>query len=134
MEINEKYSFQELIEIVAKLRGDQGCPWDKRQTHESLIPCLMEESDEVKEAICHKDMDNLCEELGDVLLQVVMHAQIASENGSFNIEDVITGVSRKMIRRHPHVFGDLKVEDEQQLLKNWERIKQEERLEKESPK
>ena len=127
MEIKDHYSFQEFIDIVVKLRSDQGCPWDKKQTHTSLIPCLMEESTEVKEAIENKDMENLCEELGDLMLQVVMHAQIACENQCFDIEDVITGVSQKMIRRHPHVFGDLNVTDEKELLRNWEQIKQQEK-------
>lgn len=127
MEIKEKYSFQELVGITAKLRGEHGCPWDKKQTHTSLISCLMEESMEVREAIEKEDMENLCEELGDLLLQVVMHAQIACEHKCFDIEDVITGISQKMVRRHPHVFGGLDVTDEKELLKNWEQIKQQEK-------
>lgn len=130
MEIKDRYSFQELIDITAKLRSEDGCPWDRKQTHQTLISCLMEESMEVKEAIEKEDMENLCEELGDLLLQVVMHAQIAREHKAFDIEDVITGISRKMIRRHPHVFGDLKVTDEKELRKNWEKIKQQEKQEK----
>lgn len=130
MEIKNKYSFQEFIDIVTELRSDHGCPWDKKQTHMSLVSCLMEESTEVKDAIKNEDMENLCEELGDLLLQVVMHAQIASENKYFNIEDVITGISQKMIRRHPHVFGNLNVTDEKELLMNWEQIKQQEKRDK----
>lgn len=130
MEIKENYSFQELIDIVADLRSENGCPWDKEQTHESLIPCLREESEEVIEAIQKNDLDNLEEELGDVLLQVIMHARIASEQGHFDIHDVITGICQKMVRRHPHVFGDLQENDKEQLLKNWEQIKAEEKKSK----
>ena len=101
----EKYSFGDLVEIIAALRAPGGCPWDIKQTHQSLKECLVEESGEVIDAIDNDDDENLCEELGDVLLQVVMHAQIAAERGSFTIDDVVQGVSEKMIRRHPHVFG-----------------------------
>jgi tetrapyrrole methylase family protein/MazG family protein len=97
------------------------------QTHESLKVCLMDESQEVLEAIDAKDDENLCEELGDVLLQVVMHAQIAAEEGRFTIEDVIRGVNDKMIRRHPHVFGDVKVDSVEDQLKLWEQIKAQEK-------
>ena len=105
----EKYSFGDLVEIIAALRAPGGCPWDIKQTHQSLKECLVEESGEVIDAIDNDDDENLCEELGDVLLQVVMHAQIAAERGSFTIDDVVQGVSEKMIRRHPHVFGNVKV-------------------------
>ena len=101
--------FDEFVATIAALRSENGCPWDRKQTHESLKECLVEETGEVLEAIDKKDDANLCEELGDVLLQVVMHAQIAAEEGRFTIEDVISGVNEKMIRRHPHVFGDIKV-------------------------
>lgn len=127
MERKEKYSFQDLIDIVAQLRSENGCPWDREQTHESLISCLQEESEEVILAIQNKDMDNLAEELGDVLLQVIMHAQIAYEQEIFDISDVVTGICQKMIRRHPHVFGNLKENRKEQLLKNWEQIKAEEK-------
>lgn len=100
------YSYEELVGIIAELRSDHGCPWDKAQTHESLIPCLRDECEEVVQAIEKKDGENLCEELGDVLLQVLMHAQIAKEEGMFTIEDVVNGLAEKMVRRHPHVFGD----------------------------
>ena len=117
--------FDEFVATIAALRSENGCPWDRKQTHESLKECLVEETGEVLEAIDKKDDANLCEELGDVLLQVVMHAQIAAEEGRFTIEDVISGVNEKMIRRHPHVFGDIKVSSVEEGLDLWEQIKQE---------
>lgn len=119
--------FDEFVETIAALRGENGCPWDIKQTHESLKECLLEESGEVIEAIDKKDDENLCEELGDLLLQVVMHAQIAAEEGRFTMEDVVRGVNEKMIRRHPHVFGDAKVDSVEDGLKLWEQIKQQEK-------
>ena len=119
--------FDEFVATIAALRSENGCPWDRKQTHESLKECLVEETGEVLEAIDKKDDANLCEELGDVLLQVVMHAQIAAEEGRFTIEDVISGVNEKMIRRHPHVFGDIKVSSVEEGLDLWERIKQQEK-------
>lgn len=119
--------FDEFVDTIATLRAPGGCPWDMEQTHESLKTCLMDESQEVLDAIDAKDDENLCEELGDVLLQVVMHAQIATEEGRFTIEDVIRGVNDKMIRRHPHVFGDVKVDSLEDQLKLWEEIKAQEK-------
>ena len=119
--------FDEFVATIAALRSENGCPWDRKQTHESLKECLVEETGEVLEAIDKKDDANLCEELGDVLLQVVMHAQIAAEEGRFTIEDVISGVNEKMIRRHPHVFGDIKVSSVEEALDLWEQIKQKEK-------
>ncbi len=119
--------FDEFIDTIAALRAPDGCPWDMEQTHESLKPCLMDEAQEVLEAIDARDDENLCEELGDVLLQVVMHAQIAAEEDRFTIEDVIRGVNDKMIRRHPHVFGDVKVASLEDQLKLWEEIKAQEK-------
>lgn len=119
--------FDEFVATIAALRSENGCPWDRKQTHESLKECLVEETGEVLEAIDKKDDANLCEELGDVLLQVVMHAQIAAEEGRFTIEDVISGVNEKMIRRHPHVFGDIKVSSVEEGLNLWEQIKQQEK-------
>ena len=119
--------FDEFVETIATLRAPGGCPWDQEQTHESMKKCLIDEAEEVLEAIDAKDDDNLCEELGDVLLQVVMHAQIAAEEGRFTIEDVIRGVNDKMIRRHPHVFGDVKVDSLEDQLKLWEEIKAQEK-------
>ena len=123
----EKYTFDELKEIVARLRAEDGCPWDREQTHESLIPCITNEAQEVVEAIQKGDLENLCEELGDVLLQVLMHSQIARELGEFTLEDVIDTVSRKMIRRHPHVFGDAVARTPEECLQLWEQVKAEER-------
>lgn len=127
MSENRKYDFNDLIEIIAALRAPGGCPWDIKQTHESLKECLIEESGEVIDAIDNKDDDNLCEELGDLLLQVVMHAQIAAEGKRFDINDVIQGVSEKMIRRHPHVFGDVKVTSQEESLALWNEIKKQEK-------
>lgn len=126
-----KYTFDNLTSIIAKLRSKDGCPWDKEQTHESLIPCLLEETEEVIEGINilkkTGDGENLCEELGDVLLQVMLHSQIAKEKGLFTIEDVIQGISKKMIRRHPHVFGDKEAKNANDVIKSWEEIKAQEK-------
>jgi tetrapyrrole methylase family protein/MazG family protein len=116
-----------LQEVVRRLRGQNGCPWDHKQTHESLKPCLIEEAHEVLEAIESHDPGSLREELGDLLLQVLFHCQIAEETGAFSIEDVLKTVTQKLIRRHPHVFGDLKAKDSEEALQNWARIKEEER-------
>lgn len=124
------HSFADLLAITKRLRADDGCPWDKVQTHESLRGCMIEEAYEVVEAIDHKDDENLKEELGDVLLQVTMHSEIASEDGRFTIEDVVDGISEKLIRRHPHVFGNTEVNSVDGVLKNWEEIKQAEKKEK----
>lgn len=124
---NRKYSFDDFKEIIALLRSPGGCPWDIKQTHESLKECLVEESGEVLDAIDNRDDDNLCEELGDLLLQVVMHARIAEEENRFTMDDVIQGVSEKMIRRHPHVFGDEKVSNDSESLSLWEEIKKREK-------
>ncbi|MDO4545966.1 MAG: MazG family protein [Bacillota bacterium] len=124
---NRTYDFDDLLEIIARLRAPDGCLWDIKQTHESLKECLVEESGEVIDAIDKKDDDNLCEELGDLLLQVVMHAQIAAEEGRFTMADVIQGVSAKMIRRHPHVFGDAKAGSPKESLALWEEIKRREK-------
>ena len=113
------YTFQDLTDIIAKLRSEEGCPWDREQTYESLKKCLMDEAQEVLEAVDNKDMDNLCEELGDVLLLVMLNSQIAREEGVFTIDNVIDGISRKMIRRHPHVFGDVKVNSAEEGLALW---------------
>lgn len=121
------YTFEDLKDIIAQLRSEHGCPWDKAQTHESLKVCLTEESKEVLRAIDNRDMDNLCEELGDVLLQVMLHSQIAGENGDFTIEAVINGLCEKMIRRHPHVFGDVKVSTPEESLALWNAIKKQEK-------
>ena len=126
---NEKYTYEEFLEIIARLRAKDGCPWDWEQTHESLKNCMIEEAYEAVEAIDLKDDENLKEELGDVLLQIVMHAQIAGEERRFDMTDVIDGVARKMIRRHPHIFGDVSADSSQEVLKNWEEIKKQEKNE-----
>ena len=128
--MDKKYTFEELVHIISELRSEHGCPWDRAQTFESLKKCLQDETEEVFQAIDHQDMENLCEELGDVLLQVVLNSQIASEKGDFTIEDVIDGLCRKMIRRHPHVFGDAKASTPEESLALWKEIKRQEKEEK----
>ena len=132
---NKKYTYEDFLEIIKTLRGEKGCPWDRVQTHESLKPCMMEEAAELLASIRIYDRtgnpENMREELGDVLLQVVMHAQIASEEGLFTMEDVVDEVSRKMIRRHPHVFGTSSADTSEEALQNWEEIKKEEKQGKE---
>ena len=115
------HSWDDLVEIMARLR--MGCPWDREQTHRTLVPYLIEETYEVVEAIENGDLDALCEELGDLLLQIVFHSQIGTEIGKFTIADVIDALSNKMIRRHPHVFGDAVIEDVDAQWRNWERLK-----------
>src|SRR6266702_5973383 len=119
--------FGKLCEIVAELRAPGGCPWDREQTHESLLPALIEEAYEVAEAARAKNDAHFCEELGDLLLLVVMHAEIAREAGRFNIEQVLREVSEKLVRRHPHVFGASDARDAGAVLKQWEAIKREEK-------
>jgi len=125
--LKDKYEFSDLVEIMKLLRSEKGCPWDRDQNHESLKKYLIEETYEVLEAIDLKDKDKLCEELGDLLLQVVFHAQIGSEEGTFNIDDVITSICRKMILRHTHVFGGDKAETPDEVVDNWEAIKRKEK-------
>jgi tetrapyrrole methylase family protein/MazG family protein len=120
--MKDRHSFEELVKIMERLRKE--CPWDREQTHESLKKYLIEEAYEVLDAIDSKDDRKLKEELGDLLLQPVFHAQIAKERGAFDIEDVIDGLVKKLIERHPHVFGDAKPEE---VLKNWEKKKMEKR-------
>lgn len=117
------HTFSRVRDIIRMLRGPEGCPWDKKQTHETLRKYLIEEAYEVIEAIEEQDDDHLAEELGDVLLQILLHAQIAEDEGYFNIYDVIRHLSEKMIRRHPHVFGDISVENAEQVKSNWQDIK-----------
>src|ERR1700741_69158 len=120
-------AFAKLCEIVAKLRAPDGCPWDREQTNLSLLPALIEEAYETAEAARAQDDAHFREELGDLLLLVVMHAQIARETERFDIEGVIEEVSNKLIRRHPHVFGTSKARDAGAVLKQWETIKREEK-------
>lgn len=119
--------FEDLVEIMARLRAENGCPWDREQTPESIKPYLVEETYEVLEAIDEQDPVKLKEELGDLLLQVVFHAQMAEEAGAFTIGEVLAAINDKLTRRHPHVFGDVKAETAQEVLFNWEQIKQSER-------
>ncbi|SFG99764.1 tetrapyrrole methylase family protein / MazG family protein [Desulfotomaculum arcticum] len=122
-----RYPLDELVEIMDKLRGKNGCPWDREQDHHTLTPYLLEETYEVLEAIQQEDMYKICEELGDLLLQIVFHAQIAKEKEIFDINDVVDGISQKMIRRHPHVFGDISVKNSAEVLVNWDKIKKTEK-------
>jgi len=119
----EKYTFQDLTELMGKLRSDEGCPWDREQTHESLKRYMVEETYEALEAIEDGDDAGIKEELGDVLLQVVFHSQIAKEEDRFDSSDVIDGICRKIIERHTHVFGEDIAEDSEAVLKNWDKIK-----------
>jgi MazG family protein len=120
-------NFEKLCEIVAKLRAPGGCPWDREQTHESLLPALIEEAYEVAGAVRAKDTANFREELGDLLLLIVMHAEIARESGRFDINGVLEDVTEKLIRRHPHVFGASDARDSGAVLKQWESIKRAEK-------
>ena len=116
---------------MARLRDPNGgCPWDLKQTHQTLRPHLVEESAEVLEAIESGDKSNLCEELGDLLLQVVFHAQIAAENGDFTIDDVTRSINEKLVRRHPHIFGDARADDADAVKANWDKIKAQEKAER----
>ena len=120
-------NLEELISVIRRLRAPDGCQWDREQTHQSLKPNMLEEAYEAIDAINSNDMKHLKEELGDVLLQVVLHSQIAQENGDFDIEDVAEGIKNKLIHRHPHVFGDTKVTSTDEILDNWEKLKAEEK-------
>ncbi len=123
-----KNNFADLVETFAILRGPNGCPWDKKQTHETLIKCLRNETQELVDAIENKDDENMKEELGDVLLQVLMHSQIAAEEGKFTIDDVIQGLYDKLHRRHPHVFGDhAQAATPEEALALWKEMKKKEK-------
>jgi tetrapyrrole methylase family protein / MazG family protein len=115
--------FDRLVDIMARLRAPEGCPWDREQDHQSLKPYLLEEAYELLEAVDHGDPGKVCAELGDVLLQVVFHAQVAAEAGSFDIGDVCDRISEKLIYRHPHVFGTVEVRDSDEVVDNWEALK-----------
>ena len=123
---------EKFAEIIAKLRDPNGgCPWDLEQTYQTMPPHILEEAYEVVEAINQDDRKELKEELGDLLMQVVFLSQLAQEEGAFTLDDVIDGITDKIIRRHPHVFGEIKAENSDEVLKNWENIKQQERYQKE---
>ncbi|MBR4944480.1 MAG: nucleoside triphosphate pyrophosphohydrolase [Peptococcaceae bacterium] len=122
-----EYDVKPITDVMNTLLGENGCPWDKEQTHDSLRKNLLEEAHEVIEAIDSKDMEHLKEELGDVLLQVVFHAKLAETEGHFNLNDVVQAITDKMIRRHPHIFADVKADDAETVLSNWEEIKKKEK-------
>ena len=119
----ETYTIEDLLQIVRILRSPGGCPWDREQTHHSIRACLIEETYEAVEAIDTEDTELLKEELGDVLLQVVFHADLEAEAGRFDFDQVADGICKKLIVRHPHVFGDVHVQDSAEVLKNWDAIK-----------
>jgi len=119
--------FATLVDIIARLRAPDGCPWDRKQTHTSLRENLLEECYEVLETLDKGDSEKLCDELGDLLMQVVLHTQIATEAGEFELGDVLSSINTKLIHRHPHVFGSRKVKDAEEVTLNWEVLKQEER-------
>lgn len=133
--MDKQYTFQDFRQIVDTLRSENGCPWDREQTHESLKPCMTEEAAELVAAIRIYDKtgnaENMREELGDILLQVVMHSRIAQEEGLFTLDDVVQEISEKMVRRHPHVFGDIYVDSSDEVLRNWDEIKKAEKADKE---
>lgn len=120
-------SFDELVEIVRRLRGPGGCPWDREQTHESLTPYAIEEAHELEQAIENKDTENIKEELGDLLFQSVLHAQLADEDKKFSIDDVLKHLNHKMVTRHPHVFSSTEVKGAEEVVKNWEELKAQEK-------
>lgn len=120
-----EYSFEDLVKIMTVLRSPEGCPWDREQTHQTIRRDLLEETYELIEGIDKNDPEILREELGDVLLQVVFHSNIAESNGNFSVSDVCNDVCQKLIVRHPHVFGDVKVKDSENVLANWDAIKKE---------
>lgn len=124
------YTIDDLIRIMALLRSPEGCPWDREQTHQSIRKNLIEETYEVAEAIDLKDTALLKEELGDLLLQVVFHAQMEQEKNSFNFDDVCDGICKKLIHRHPHIFSNVKVNSSQEVLSNWDAIKKQEKNQK----
>ncbi len=126
----EKYTFEDLVEIIEKLRSPEGCPWDREQTHESIRANMIEEAYELVEAIDKGIPEKIADESGDVLLQVMLHAQIGKDEGEYDINDVTDMISRKMIQRHPHVFGDVTVSGSEEVLTNWDAIKREDREQK----
>ncbi len=125
--INKKYTFNDLLEIMSLLRSENGCPWDREQTHESLKKYLIEETYEVLEALDTGDKNKFADELGDLLLQIVFHAQIGKEEGTFDVDDVISMVCQKMIHRHTHVFGQASANTSEEVIDNWENIKKQEK-------
>ena len=123
----DAYTLEDLTNILRILRSDEGCPWDRKQTFETMVPCVLEEAGEVAEAVKNQDIENLCEELGDLLFQVVFCCQMAEEQDLFTFEDAVDGISRKMVRRHPKIFGGDLPETDGNEGDLWERIKQAEK-------
>ena len=128
--VKDNYSFEDLVEIMRRLRAPDGCPWDKVQTHESILEYLVEEAAEFIDAVKNRDDLNMCEEIGDVLLQVVFHAQMAKDREAFEIQDVLNSICKKMVFRHPHVFGEESAETPEDVKVNWDKIKSEEKKSK----
>lgn len=122
----KRWNFNDLVRIMARLRGRRGCPWDRKQTHRSLLKYLREEAGEVTRAVKKNDYPNLREELGDLFLQIVFHAQLAKEKGLFDIHDVVDGLCQKLIRRHPHVFGGKKLRTAGEVMVQWKEMKRRE--------
>lgn len=120
-------SFETMVEIIALLRSPEGCPWDRKQTHQSLRKNLLEETYEVLQAMDEANAEQLCEEFGDLLLQIVLHSRIAADSGEFSVSDVIRKINEKLIYRHPHVFGKIKVENAEEVTVNWEQLKRNKR-------
>ncbi len=125
--MRKTYSFSNLVSLMARLRGPRGCPWDRKQTHQTLLKYLKEESAEVVDAVRKGNPDHLCEELGDLLLQILFHSQIAAEKKRFTVHDVVDGLAKKLVRRHPHVFGAMKLTTAAQVAARWDEIKKMER-------
>lgn len=125
--------FSSLLQLMRDLRGPDGCPWDKEQTHLTLAPYAIEETFEMVEALEKQDDAEFCDELGDVLFQVVLHAQLASERGAFAIEDVVRAIGEKIVRRHPHVFSDVSVTGSEDVIRNWNKIKEREKAGRTKP-
>lgn len=125
--LSKDTAFEDFQDVVARLRAPDGCPWDREQTHDSLRPYLLEETYEALDALDAKDSVHMAEEFGDLLLQIVLHAQVASEAGEFTMEDIVQGINQKIVRRHPHVFGDVQLNGVRGVLVNWEKLKAEER-------
>ena len=123
----KKYGWDELLALAALLRGEGGCPWDRKQTHGSVVPNLREETEEMIAAIETGDSAGLCEELGDLLWQVVFHSRMEEEDGVFTVEDVVDGIVSKLVRRHPHVFGNETASDADDVLGIWKRVKEQEK-------
>ncbi len=123
----EQYDFSDLRQVMEILRSDEGCPWDREQDHADIRSCLIEETYEVAEAIDTENAELMCEELGDLLFQIMFHSRIEEEEGRFSVDDVIHGITHKMIARHPHVFGQVSVENSAEVLVNWDAIKTEEK-------